>query len=180
MKNAGKTFILVHHTTPNPCFRLKGYASSSNRLDIAARVLRAAFCTAEDVRRDVRVYVYLADTGIVLGFSGKDKPCDERLAMRLIRERLCGGRYTEMKGPHGFTRLVDAEEPNIILHLREEGRDIGSLRLSGRAVIILGSQYDVPSELLRKLKVLAVSVGPASYLASHVVAFVLGVFDSAS
>jgi len=178
--HAGVAFILVHHATPNPCFRLKGYASSSHRLDIAARVIKASFCTAEGIRDDVRVYVYMADTGIVLEFLPEHARCAEKDIMRGIRGKLCKGEYMVLNPPGGIATLVEEFSPDTTIILEEGGSDISSLSslLSKRAAVLLGGREDIPSEMLSGLEAERISIGPLSYLASHAVSFVLSIVDS--
>ncbi len=178
-----RIFLLIHSPTPSPDFPLKGYASASRRFDVVARVVMAALYTAEGVRRDTTLYVYLADTGKTLVLDaealGSTRP-NEVDVLSLLRNMLAGAPVMDLEKlleehiPAGYDRI----------YLTEKGRRLDGLlstlcRAPGVAVA-LGGKEDVPPELENLLigKGFApVSLGPLSYLASHCVAYIHMVLD---
>lgn len=179
-----RAFLLIHGPTPSPGFPMKGYASASRRFDIAARVTIAALYTAEGVRKDTSLYIYLADTGKTLTLDadiiGTTRPHEVEV-LSLLRGMLADAPAMDLE------TLLEERIPagHAGVYLTEKGRELGSLlgtlcRAPGVAVA-LGGKEDVPSELenlLVKRGFEPVSLGPFSYLASHCVAYIHLVLDS--
>jgi tRNA pseudouridine-54 N-methylase len=175
-------FVLVHSPTPPPGFSLRGYASSSRRLDIAARALRAALYLENGVRQDTVFHLYLHDTGRYLELGAGDIPpvWNEREVMALLRERLGEARRLDANdflerifGLGKTVVLLEEDAPNIRLNPRIPG--------SSSLVVVLGGKTDVPRELSSVMVErggVRVSIGPRRYLASHCIAFIHYVLDA--
>ncbi len=178
-----RIFLLIHRPTPSPDFPLKGYASASRRFDVAARVAIAALYTAEGLRRDTTLYIYLADTGKTLTLNantlGPMKPHEVEV-LSLLRSMLADAPIMNLE------RILDEHIPAgfVKIYLTEKGGKLdtflGALCRAPGVVVALGGKEDVPPEL-EKLLVRKgfdlVSLGPFSYLASHCVAFIHMVLD---
>ena len=76
--------------------------------------------------------------------------------------------------PLEFTLHILKKYQYLVHLLSEEGEDLEAGKLSGRAVLLLGSHVDIPAgvmESIGRLVDLKASIGPLSYQASQVIAY---------
>lgn len=148
--------------------KLRGVDQRIGRLDIAARIVQAALCTTSDA---VAVTIFSAPMCGYITISPEE------------REWVCASRE------HEIVKAIVAKLCNEIVHrsFSETIREFKSLGyttvlLSERGsnfvirphkvLYILGAEQDPPIDEISVLVDSIESIGPLSYLASHVVAFI--------
>ena len=166
-----RIFVTYSKTaTTSPAFPRKGLASHTGRLDVIARMLRAALWTERGVRRDSSFVVTLGgppNAPLTLRFRGRELETDlsdERKAAEAIRGCMKG----ELKGCRAEKKSFEEvlKELGVRAYvLAEDGEDLENVQISLPAAFVLGPQHDL--ELPSWFEAQRVSIGPKSYLASH-------------
>ncbi|ABU81474.1 hypothetical protein [Ignicoccus hospitalis] len=176
-----RTFVTRSLTaTTSPAFPKRGIASHTGRLDVIARMLRAALWTERGVRKDSSFFVTLEgppNPPLTLRFKGPELEADlsdERAAVEAIRKCMLG----ELKGckrtKESFEEVLKSLGMKVYV-LSEDGEDVWSFEFPKSAAFLLGSQHDL--ELPPWLEAERVSLGPKSYLASHCIYYLHYVLD---
>ena len=176
-----RIFVTLSKTaTTSPAFPRKGVASRTGRLDVVARMLRAALWTEEGIRRDTHFFVTLEGPPkppLTLRFFGPKLEADlsdEPSSLEAIRACMNG----ELKGcvakRESFEEVLRSLGVKVYL-LSEDGVDVWSVDFPKSLAVVLGSQHDV--EVSPELVEAKVSLGPKSYLASHCIYYVHYVLD---
>lgn len=191
-----RRFVIVGRTAKASAdFSLDDLPSSSGRLDVLLRCVRAALLTSHGLRSDVLVYLVLGGSEsprvVRLGGAGLQfvRP-DERSLALLVRkalERHAGGAgFVEQKpglsvADGGLERVL-ADLGGACAYVLEEGApDVRASSLGGDDLAFfigdhLGFDETVRSELAR-LGALPVSVGPLSLHSDDVVTIVSNELD---
>ncbi len=146
---------------------IRGVDQRIGRLDIAARVTQAAICTASD-RVGVIVYSASMRRCAFIDYKQRESICgmSEHELIELIASEL------RQSAQHRDLRelLKEAKKLNYrIVLLSEKGSDFEIH--NQRTLYILGAEVDPPEVELRDLIDSVESIGPLTYLASHVVTF---------
>ena len=170
-----RAFLTYSKTaTTSPAFPKKGLASHAGRLDVIARMLRAALWW-DGIRRDTNFIVTLGgppNAPLTLWFKGKELDVSlrtEKEAAEAIRSCMKG----ELKGckatKHTFEEVLKSIGMPVYF-LTEGGEDISKVKIELPAAFVLGPQHDL--ELPAWLEAKGISIGPKSYLASHCISFI--------
>jgi tRNA (pseudouridine54-N1)-methyltransferase len=197
-----RRFVLIGQTAfASADFSLEDLPSSSGRLDVLLRALRAAFLVSHGLRHDVLVYLVLrggSDAPRLLRVDGRTakflRP-DERSLATLVKKTLAAAttpaseNFVEVR-PGLELRQGDLADvlcevgaaPCFVLH--EDGADIRERALtSDDAWFFIGDHlgFDVVSlALLERGGAQRISVGPVSLHSDDVVALVSNELDRSS
>ncbi len=148
---------------------LRGWAGASGRLDIVARVLVAACYPGCSAREGCVFAASLAGPALLV-LVAEGGLCYEHEAGRVILEGLRGERGLLLPGVSGVEFAALAASLGFRpLVLREGCREAWPHTLEKR-LVVLGADID-PPEGIEGLGGECVSIGPRSYLASVVAAF---------
>lgn len=194
-----RSFVLIARTAlASADFSLEDLPSSSGRLDVLLRCLRAALLVSNGLRRDVRVYLVLRGGQAaprvlrVSGESAKFLRPDERSLAILVKKTLAvpttatRGTFVEVR-PGLALCDGDLEEvlsdvgdaPRFVLH--EQGRDIrGHAFTSAAATFFIGDQLGFDVVTLERLDALGyerLNIGPVSLHSDDVVSVVSNELD---
>jgi tRNA (pseudouridine54-N1)-methyltransferase len=179
-----------------PDFSLSDIPSTSGRLDVLLRCLRAGLLVSHGVRRDTIVYLVLLgdpERPRIVRFDGpaaKYLRPDERSLATVVRKALAttsqAGEFTRVRegiavADGGFERLWSELEGSHCLLLDEGAPDLRrSVLPSGDLAFVIGDHIGVPDtvreSLLARGAQLA-SVGPISVHAEDVVTLVANELD---
>lgn len=179
-----RRFVLIGQTaSASGDFSLEDLASSSGRLDVLLRCIRAALLVSNGLRREVQVYLVLRggeQAPRVLRIDGRSakflRP-DERSLALLVKKTLAGqpaapaGQFQELRPglalAAGDLEVVLAEvgdAPKFLLD--EAGSDIRECRLAhDDATFFIGDQLGFDAVTLLRLAALGcvrISLGPVS------------------
>lgn len=192
-----RNFVLIGQTAlASGDFSIENLPSSSGRLDVLLRCLRAALLISNGLRRDVRVYLVLRGGPAaprvlrVSGESAKFLRPDERSLAILLQKTLA-----LPSGPQGFLGvrpglalcsgdldvvLSDLDEaPRFVLH--ERGRDLRAQAFTeSSATFFIGDQLGFDTETLARFDALGyerLSLGPVSLHSDDVVSLVSNELD---
>ncbi len=194
-----RRFVIVGQTAnASGDFSTEDLPSTSGRIDILLRCVRAALLVSHGVRRDVVVYLVLgggARAPRVLRIAGRDaqflRP-DERSLALLVKKALerappsGDSAFHEVKPglavADGGIECVLADAPNATPYwLAEGGTDLRSEALDAPdSLFILGDHLGFDAATRARLEALAcqvVSVGPVSLHTDDVVTLVHGELD---
>lgn len=187
--------VIGQRAGASPDFSLSDIPSTSGRLDVLIRCLRAALLISHGVRRDTIVYLCLlglADRPRSLRFDGPAarymRP-DERSLATVIKKCLArsgGGEFTEVRPgiaiADGGVERVLADLGEVPLYVLEEGAP--DLRAQSTAAadscFVLGDHLGIPAairDVLRERGAQPVSVGPVSLHAEDVITLVANELD---
>ncbi len=154
---------------------LRGWAGSSGRLDIVARVFIAACYPCCVARRGCLFAAHLSGPALLV-LEAEGSACYEHEAGRVILDALRGRRGLLVPGLSGVEFAALAVSTGFKpLVLREGCETRWPSSIEGR-LVVLGADIDPPPGL-EDLGGECISVGPKSYLAS-VVAALLNVLES--
>ena len=191
-----RRFVVIgQRASASPDFLLADIPSTSGRLDVLLRCLRAALLVSHGVRRDTIVYLcLLGDPERVrtLRFDGpaaKYMRPDERSLATVVKKALatpCGGSFTEVRNgisiAAGGVECVWGELDGSALYLLEEGT--ADLRSEPPpeldCAFVIGDHLGLPESIRETLVTRgarAVSVGPISLHAEDVITLVSNELD---
>ena len=191
-----RRFVVIgQRARASPDFLLADIPSTSGRLDVLVRCLRAGLLVSHGVRRDTIVYLcLLGDPERVrtLRFDGpaaKYMRPDERSLATVVKKALatpCGESFAEVR--HGISiaaggvERVWAELEGSALYLLEEGSpDLRDEPLAERdCAFVIGDHLGLPEsvrEALGSRGARATSVGPLSLHAEDVITLVSNELD---
>ncbi len=154
---------------------LKGYAGATGRLDEIARSF--ASITHSD---SLGIAYLLGPPSPPLQLTYDPEQCatdtTERGIMSEIRKAYMNRRscIKRWRAPLEFSLHSLKKYKYLIYLLSEEGEDLEAVKLSGRVVLLLGSHVDIPASVIEgieRLVDLKTSIGPLSYQASQVIAY---------
>jgi tRNA (pseudouridine54-N1)-methyltransferase len=192
-----RSFVLIGQTAlASGDFSIENLPSSSGRLDVLLRCLRAALLISNGLRRDVRVYLVLRGGPVaprvlrVSGESAKFLRPDERSLAILLQKTLA-----LPSQPDGFTEVrpglalcsgdLDVvlndlgDAPRFVLH--ERGRDLrGHAFTESAATFFIGDQLGFDSETLARFDALGyerLALGPVSLHSDDVVSVLSNELD---
>ena len=178
---SGYDFVwLVYGREPGSLPRSWRGLVGHKRLDVVVRVLLAALYPCGSVSRGSLFALFL-DRGSE-GESGRlvllGPDC---LPPRAVYEHEIGGFFLQALRGDRCSSVNDVSLLYVVRALKRNGYHVIGFRegakyidpsvLSGRAAVILGSFFDPPPRALREASSVY-SIGPYSYLASHVAAFI--------
>ena len=153
----------------------KGYAGTTGRLDEIAR----SFCSI--IHNSSLGIAYLLgppSPPLQLVYDPEECATDttERGIMNEIRKAYMNKRscIRQWRISLEFTLHALKKYRYLIYLLSEEGEDLEAAKLSGRIVLLLGSHIDIPASIIEsigRLVDLKASIGPLSYQASQVIAY---------
>jgi len=197
-----RRFVLIGQTaSASGDFSLADLASSSGRLDVLLRCVRAALLVSNGLRRDVRVYLVLRGgeqaprTLRIDGQSAKFLRPDERSLAILLQKTLVGCQLAGLSREFCEVRpgiaacAGDLEEvladlgdgPRYVLH--EAGSDVREQALAGSdATFFIGDQLGFDQATLQRLDALGcarISLGPMSLHSEDVIAVLSNELDRA-
>ncbi len=198
-----RSFIVIGRTaTASPDFSLEDLPSSSGRLDVLLRCVRAALLYSHGLRTDVRVYLVLRGSPLAPRVLRIDAATarfirpDERSLAVLVKKTLgaahegADGEFVELRPGVSLARgdldCVLSELGEARLYLLDEHapdvREVGCGRQgdSGAAAYFLGDHLGFESEDRERLSALgatAVSVGPRSLHSDDVIAVLWNELD---
>ncbi|AEH24415.1 tRNA (pseudouridine(54)-N(1))-methyltransferase TrmY [Pyrococcus yayanosii] len=191
-----RVFIIkANEARTDATFSFKDLPGTSGRIDLLCRALNAAFHISHGFRKNVRVWLSLygpPNPPKAIRFEGqimkpKTLNPDELSTAKLIARALKGAKglrepSKELEVLPGiyvsnmtFEDIVRRTIKGATLYyLHEEGEDISKVKFSGNVAFVLGDHIGLPPEDETFLRPIAkrVSVGPRSYLTSHVIAYV--------
>ncbi len=183
-----RIFIVVSPAITSPSLiPSSGIAGATRRLDVVARCLLQALCTANGPRDDTVFAAVLKGPpnpplSIILRGEDLGSARNEVQAVGVIKKCMEGLIGERMRA--GLAELVDhllsTCNTRCKLVLSEKGLDVDCVRLSPNVIVVLGSNVDLePEEIeeLRKRCFVDVSIGPKSYLASHCIAYMNWLLD---
>ncbi len=192
-----RSFVLIGQTAlASGDFSIENLPSSSGRLDVLLRCLRAALLISNGLRRDVRVYLILRGGPAaprvlrVSGETAKFLRPDERSLAILLQKSLA-----LPSGHEGFTEVrpglalcsgdLDVvlsdlgEAPRFVLH--EAGCDLRAHAFAGSAAtFFIGDQLGFDTDTLARLDALGyerLALGPVSLHSDDVVSVVSNELD---
>lgn len=181
LSRRARNLWLIYSVKPpgNPPKRWQGLVNYG-RLDVVSRVLLAALYPGGRFLQDSALLLYLdnsrnGEDGDLLVFGEVCMPSRARyehevapVLLSALRGKACT-RAESLSLVFVVRRLKRLGYR--VLALREGARRIRRGDVDGDVVFLLGSYYDVPEKVLSEADI-SVSIGPCSYLASHVAAFV--------
>lgn len=195
-----RRFVLIGQTaSASGAFSLADLASSSGRLDVLLRCVRAALLVSNGLRRDVRIYLVLRGgeqaprTLRIDGQSAKFIRPDERSLAVLVQKTLVGCQASGLDRQFRDIRpgiaacagdmeevLADVGEgPRYVLH--EAGGDIRDQALAGSdATFFIGDQLGFDQATLARLDALGcarISLGPVSLHSEDAIAVLSNELD---
>jgi len=191
-----RRFVVVgQRARASPDFLLADIPSTSGRLDVLLRCLRAALLVSHGVRRDTVVYLCLlgdpprARTLRFDGPAAKYMRPDERSLATVVKKALatpCGAAFVEVRNgisvAAGGVECVWCELEGSALFVLEEGApDLRSAGLAGdEHAFVIGDHLGLSPVLRAELETRGarpVSVGPISLHAEDVVTLVSNELD---
>jgi tRNA (pseudouridine54-N1)-methyltransferase len=191
-----RRFVVIgQRASASPDFLLADIPSTSGRLDVLLRCLRAALPVSHGVRRDSVVYLcLLGDPARVrtLRFDGpaaKYMRPDERSLATVVKKALatpCEPCFTEVRNGISIAAAgvesVWSELEGCGLYVLEEGApDVRAVALPPRdCAFVIGDHLGVPDSVRRELDARGaqpVSVGPLSLHAEDVITLVANELD---
>ncbi len=194
-----RSFILIGgRASADSEFRLDDFPSTSGRLDVQVRSLRAALLVSHGVRKDVVVYLVLRGgpraprVVRVRGAEAKFLRPDERSLAVLVKKSLAteldldGGGFAGVRPGIAVARgdlalALDDVRGAALFVLEEHGADLREARgLDGDAAFVLGDHVgfdDTTRALLREAGAVPVSVGPRSLHTEDVVTIATNELD---
>jgi len=170
--------------------QLRSLSSLTGRLDVIIRSLLAALTWREGVRRNVSFYAVLNGppkpplTVEVNGYAIKRLPLSEvdvaKLIYRCVKEEVEGVKVKRIGLKDVLISLKD--RGYTLIYLKEEGRDVNGYRFEadGKYCFIVGDQIGLrrpEEEILEKVGVTKLSIGPLSYLSSHCIIYLNALLD---
>jgi tRNA (pseudouridine54-N1)-methyltransferase len=194
-----RSFVIVGQSaSASPDFRLDDLPSTSGRLDVLLRCVRAALLVSHGLRRDVRVYLVLGGgepASRVLridGASAKFVRPDERSLATLIQKTLAtpinvaSSAFQEVRpgvslACGGMRRVIEAVAGATLFVLDEQGPDLRRAQVTSNDVaFFIGDHVGFAAETraeLGMLGALPISVGPLSLHSDDVVTLVNNELD---
>jgi tRNA (pseudouridine54-N1)-methyltransferase len=192
-----RRFVVIgQRASASPDFSLSDIPSTSGRLDVLIRCLRAALLISHGVRRDTVVYLCLlglADRPRILRFDGPAarymRP-DERSLATVIKKCLAaasgGSEWNDVRPgiaiADGGVERVLAELDGTALYVLEEGApDLREQVLNAaNGCFVLGDHLGIPPairDVLLERGAQPISVGPVSLHAEDVITLVANELD---
>jgi tRNA (pseudouridine54-N1)-methyltransferase len=192
-----RSFVLIGQTAlASGDFSLEDLPSSSGRLDVLLRCVRAALLISNGLRRDVRVYLVLRGGPAaprvlrISGQSAKFLRPDERSLAILVKKTLAlpsaPATFTELRPGLSLCAgdldvvLSDLDDaPRFVLH--EQGTDIRERTFTGSAAtFFIGDQLGFDADTLARFDALGyarLTLGPVSLHSDDVVSVVSNELD---
>jgi len=173
-------------------FSLDDLASSSGRLDVLLRCVRAALLVSHGLRREVLVYLVLrGDPGAprvvrIDGRSAKFLRPDERSLATLLRKTLAVGAGRELEEVRPGLSLCDGDLEKVLEDvgdgpryvLDERGEDVRTCALSEDGVFFFGDHLGFDDATLVRLQDCPrLSLGPVSLHSEDAVTLVSNELD---
>ncbi|NJE06071.1 tRNA (pseudouridine(54)-N(1))-methyltransferase TrmY [Thermococcus sp. M36] len=181
-------------------FSLKDLPGTSGRIDLLCRFLNSAFLLSHGIRKNVRVWLLLygpPKPPKAIRFEGPGlrvrlNPDELSTAKLIVKALKAGERLREPSKelevlPGIYVSNLTFEDVirrtlkgSELYYLHEEGKPIGKANFGKNVAFVLGDHKGLGREDEAFLSGVAerVSVGPKSYLASHVVSFMNITLDS--
>jgi tRNA (pseudouridine54-N1)-methyltransferase len=192
-----RRFVIVgNKAKASPDFLLVDIPSTSGRLDVLLRGLRAGLLVSHGLRRDTVVYLVLQGDPsrvVTLRFDGAAsrymRPDDRSLAsvvQKVLRVEPASAEFTEVRPgiaiARGGVETVLAQAPGAALHVLDElGIDMRAVSfLNEDNVFFLGDHIGLDAETRRLIEGAgerAISVGPVSLHTEDVVTLVHNELD---
>lgn len=154
---------------------LRGYAGTTGRLD---EIARSFMSIINESSLGVAYLLGPPSSHLQLVYDPEECPKSytERSIIDEIRRRYLGKRscIRLWKVPLEASLIILKKYLYFIYLLLEEGEDLDASKLHNRVVFLLGSHIDIPAEILDRIEGfidLKVSIGPSSYHASQVIAY---------
>jgi tRNA (pseudouridine54-N1)-methyltransferase len=192
-----RSFVLIGQTArASADYSIEDLPSTSGRLDVLLRCLRAALLISNGLRRDVRVYLVLrggSEAPRVLRISGENakflRP-DERSLAILLKKTLAVSSsrdgFVEVRpglalcsGDLDVVLSDVGEAPRFVLH--EQGRDIRDHHFrEAAATFFIGDQLGFDAATLARFDALGyerLAIGPVSLHSDDVVSVVSNELD---
>ncbi|MEB3760692.1 MAG: hypothetical protein GSR81_07620 [Desulfurococcales archaeon] len=175
-------FMIVFPEKPTvKQLRLKGYAGLYKRIDILARafIIIEQYTLVQKKKQLLVHGVFPKDEEIitVLEYRPTGMIRHEKQAVLEILKALRGRKTSlDVREEHVDKYLYDFSKQYDIIYLSESGKPIKNYSGKERTVYVLGAHKDPPAmfqEALKRYKHSEVSIGPYSYLATHVIAYIL-------
>ncbi|MEB3788943.1 MAG: hypothetical protein GSR72_03520 [Desulfurococcales archaeon] len=175
-------FMIVFPEKPTvKQLRLKGYAGLYKRIDILARafIIIEQYTLVQKKKQLLVHGVFPKDEEIitVLEYRPTGMIRHEKQAVLEILKALRGRKTSlDVREEHVDKYLYDFSKQYDIIYLSESGKPIENYSGKERTVYVLGAHKDPPAmfqEALKRYKHSEVSIGPYSYLATHVIAYIL-------
>lgn len=169
IEGSSAIYVLFAASLPRS-FKMKGYASSSGRLDVVAR----SMANVAAIEPSASVLVVFSDySTVLLARPGLPSLSEVEIMNDVLTVISRGsGEYFSIFRT-SFEELIDRMSLSHSLVLLKEGG--GTEDLSGRKAFFLGSNVDMSAdaeEIIMRRGGVSASIGPLSLHADHVVAFV--------
>ncbi|HIQ03466.1 MAG TPA: hypothetical protein EYH40_03495 [Desulfurococcales archaeon] len=201
-----RIFIVKSPTaTTSPNFPLKGIAGATGRLDVICRSIISAFKLKSGFRRNTVFYGVLCGppqpplTVVVDGRKATTIPLNEIEVARVIRDLIRAYSSGETHSYSGWSiyrwdlrkviNSILSSMRALLIYLKEDGENVEKvlnkintyMRDYDSIVFVLGSHVDLDPDdekILEEHNALRVSIGPYSYLSSHVITYVHYILDT--
>lgn len=188
-----RTFVLYSRAFTG-AFNLNDLPSSGHRMDIVARCVNAALFLSFALRHDTRFYVTLngpPDPPKTLLFDGSRltavSPDERNIASWILKANALPLRGREWTPVQRGMKVAKKSFQEVVRELRgpfyvldKGGKDLRHETVGQNPVFILGDRDDVPKndlKFVQRYRPVRVSVGRASYLASHCIVVVNNELD---
>lgn len=199
-----RVFIVKSPTaTTSPNFPLRGIAGATGRLDVICRSIISAFKLKSGFRRNTVFYGILCGppqpplTIVVNGKKATTIPLSEIEVAKVIRDLIKAYSSRKTHSYSGWSiyrwdlckviNSILSSMKALLIYLKEDGEYVERVfsRINmgeyDSIVFVLGSHVDLdPSDerVLEEYNALRVSVGPYSYLSSHVITYIHYILDT--
>jgi tRNA (pseudouridine54-N1)-methyltransferase len=190
-----RRFVIVgHRAITSGDFKLDDLCGSAGRLDVLLRAINSSFFLSHDIRKDVELQLILLGepeppkTVRLVGSELKYLNPDERSTGALIRNALMKKAKGEEKSSPGIyisnrsykDVLSTIPKDTQFVYLKEDGKDIRDVKLSGDMTFVLSDDQDLSAEeeeILMDYSPEKVSLGPISYHSDHCILVVNNEMD---
>ena len=190
-----RRFVVVgHRAITSGDFKLDDLCGSAGRLDVLLRAINSSFFLSHDIRKDVELQLILLGepeppkTVRLVGSELKYLNPDERSTGALIRNALMKKAKGEEKSSPGIyisnrsykDVLSTIPKDTQFVYLKEDGKDIRDVKLSGDMTFVLSDDQDLSAEeeeILMDYSPEKVSLGPISYHSDHCILVVNNEMD---
>ncbi|HUV24959.1 MAG TPA: tRNA (pseudouridine(54)-N(1))-methyltransferase TrmY [Methanomassiliicoccales archaeon] len=190
-----RRFVVVgHRAITSGDFKLDDLCGSAGRLDVLLRAINSSFFLSHDIRKDVELQLILLGepeppkTVRLVGSELKYLNPDERSTGALIRNALMKKAKGEERSSPGIyisnrsykDVLSTIPKDTQFVYLKEDGKDIRDVKLSGDITFVLSDDQDLSAEeeeILMDYSPEKVSLGPISYHSDHCILVVNNEMD---
>ncbi len=178
------TFVLFFAkplALPEGSLTIRGYASRYSRIDVYARTIITAKHVLPDSCIEIVAVIPLLGSSEKAVLRAETCGCghgEEALVRDILYSIKAGKSGCIQRIQIPIERLLHMySKSKLVLSLEEGGRDISLFASRRRSIVwLMGAHLDPPEwakELIRAYSKGRVSIGPKSYLSSHVVAYTL-------